>query len=134
MILLRSRGPHCVIRRTPLKAEPRLARGPGRAGTRADLVGITIGKVDNFAIRIEDRNASPNWDSIIAKLRSAPEDQMVASVDSRTLAQLKFLTCLPDDLATKELESRLSDSRSCAQLVGQPAGIVVQTQGGAAAI
>jgi ATP-dependent Lhr-like helicase len=98
--------------------------------TLAELLrrlGVTIGKADNFAIRIEDRNASTNWDSIIAKLRSAPEDQMVASVDSRTLAQLKFSTCLPDDLATKELESRLSDSGLCAQLIRQPASVVLET-------
>ncbi len=104
--------------------------------TVADLlrqIGLAVRKADNFSIRIVDRDVSQKWDSIITKLRSIPHDDIVPSVDRKTLVQLKFSSCLPDDLATKELQGRLSDSGRCSQIIRQPSTVLVRTQDGATA-
>lgn len=91
-------------------------------------LGVTAGKADNFAIQIEDRGASTKWDSIMAKVKSTPDSNIVTSVDPKMLAQLKFSSCLPDDLATKELEVRLTDRGTCIKLIRETAAVVLHTQ------
>jgi len=64
----------------------------------------------------------------MAKMRSIPESDIVASIDPKTLAQLKFSSCLPDDLATKELELRLSDRDTCAKLIAETVTVIREIQ------
>ena len=91
-------------------------------------LGIKAGKADNFAIRIDDRDTSLRWDSIMGEMRSIPESDIVASIDPKTLSQLKFSSCLPDDLATKELELRLSNPDTCAKLISETVAVVREMQ------
>ena len=91
-------------------------------------LGMKGGKADNFAIQIEDRDTSVRWNSIMAKMRSIPESDIVASIDPKTLVQLKFSSCLPDDLATKELELRLSDRGTCAKLIAKTVTVIREIQ------
>jgi ATP-dependent Lhr-like helicase len=81
--------------------------------------GLKVGGADNFAIRIEDRTVRSEWDLVMAKIRSTSTDDIVIQVDPKMLAQLKFSDCLPEDLATIELESRLTDRSACAKFLAE---------------
>ena len=87
-------------------------------------IGVMAGKADNFAIRIDDRDVSHKWDSIVTKLRSIPYGDITTFVDGRMLEHLKFSSCLPPDLGTKELQARLTDAHSYARLIHQPIRII----------
>jgi ATP-dependent Lhr-like helicase len=80
-------------------------------------VGVKVGQADNFAIRIEDEAAVAQWDSVIDRLRAIPHEDIVSPVDPKALTQLKFSDCLPRDLATKELESRLTDRAAIQKII-----------------
>ena len=87
-------------------------------------IGLTAGKADNFSIHIDDPNLSQDWDSIVGKLRSIPNAHVATAVDDKMLERLKFSSCLPPDLGTKELQARLTDAHSYARLIHQPIRII----------
>jgi ATP-dependent helicase Lhr and Lhr-like helicase len=86
-------------------------------------LGVKVGKADNLGIPIEDGTAGTEWDSLMKQMKSVPQDQMAAPVDPKMLAKLKFSECLPEDLATTELQSRLTDRLACAKILDQKMNI-----------
>jgi len=80
---------------------------------------VTLGRANNFAIRIGDRAAIPRWDSIMESVRAIRREDIVTPVDPKALSQLKFSGCLPRELATKELESRLTDRPGIVKILGE---------------
>jgi ATP-dependent Lhr-like helicase len=81
--------------------------------------GVTVARADNFAIRIEDSLAVAQWNSILNNLRSIAPEHIVTPVDPKALSQLKFSECLPRELASKELEARLTDRTAIVEILGQ---------------
>ncbi len=81
--------------------------------------GIQVGQADNFAVRIEDNAAVARWDSIMESLREIPQQEVVTPIDLKALTQLKFSDCLSSELASKELESRLTDRPAIIEILGQ---------------
>jgi ATP-dependent Lhr-like helicase len=88
------------------------------AGTLRRLQ-VNVGGADNLAIRIEDRRSVKDWDSVMAELRSTPAETIVAPVEPRAITDLKFSDCLPEDLAIKELEVRLTDRLGAVRLINE---------------
>ena len=60
----------------------------------------------------------------MGKLRSIPNAHVATAVDDKMLERLKFSSCLPPDLGTKELQARLTDAHSYARLIHQPIRII----------
>jgi ATP-dependent helicase Lhr and Lhr-like helicase len=85
---------------------------------------VNLARTDNLGISIEDRTLGIEWDSLIAEMRAIPPDEMAVPLDAKMLTQLKFSDCLPENLATKELQSRLTDQRACAKILDQKLNIV----------
>jgi ATP-dependent helicase Lhr and Lhr-like helicase len=90
--------------------------------------GVRVGRADNFVLRIEDAEAIARWDSIMESLRAIPPKQIVTPVDPKALVQLKFSDCLPHKLATKELESRLTDRPAILEILGQRSVAIQDTE------
>ncbi len=80
---------------------------------------VKVGEADNLAIRIEDDGAVANWDSTMENLRAIPPEDIATPVDPKALTQLKFSDCLPRELASKELESRLTDRPAILEILGR---------------
>ncbi len=55
----------------------------------------------------------------MASIRGIPQGEIMTSVDPKAMIQLKFSDCLPNDLATKQLESRLTDRRATVEILGE---------------
>ncbi len=79
-------------------------------------MGVQVGRADNLAINIDDRSAVAEWPSVLSRLKELPTDQIAAEVDTKAIGRLKFSECLPQDLAVKELQARLTD-RASAELL-----------------
>jgi ATP-dependent Lhr-like helicase len=86
--------------------------------------GVRVGRADNFAIRIEDSAAVAKWDSITDNLRSIKPEHLVTPVDPKALSQLKFSECLPRELASKELEARLTDRSAVLEILRERVGFL----------
>ena len=82
-------------------------------------IGVKVGRADNFAIRIEDASMVVRWDSIMESLRAIPHEDILTPVDPKAITQLKFSDCLPPELASKELESRVTDRAAIVEILGQ---------------
>jgi hypothetical protein len=65
-------------------------------------------------------------ESRIGSLVGAPPDQIVRQADDQALEGLKFPECLPKELATRVVQSRVSDVRGVADVIGRPLRIVYQ--------
>ncbi len=68
-------------------------------------VGASLRTVDNFGITIRRMNET----ALTAALDRIAPEQCRAPVDSNAVAELKFGECLPEYLAVKVLQDRLSD-------------------------
>jgi hypothetical protein len=64
----------------------------------------------------------PRWRGgipVMESLKATPPEHMVTPVDPKALSQLKFSDCLPRELGTKELESRLTDCAAVLEILSQ---------------
>jgi ATP-dependent helicase Lhr and Lhr-like helicase len=86
-------------------------------------LGVNLGRTDNLGISVEDWTLGTDWDSLMAEMRSIPPNDMAVPVDPKMLAQLKFSDCLPETLATTELQSRLTDRQACRKILDQKLNI-----------
>ena len=92
-------------------------------------IGVKVGRANNFAIRIEDASMVVRWDSIMESLRAIPHEDIVTQVDPKAITELKFSDCLPRELASKELESRLTDRAAIVEILGQQWISLLTSQG-----
>lgn len=76
--------------------------------------GAEVGRADNYRVVLEQPVAA----DAMERLRARPGATLKSPVDDRALEGLKFSACLPEHLARRELEERLTDSASIAVVLG----------------
>ena len=77
------------------------------AGLRAR--GLGAERPDNFRIRIEGAAATADLERALDELAAGDPALLRTPVEDEAIDKLKFSACLPRDLATEELEERLTD-------------------------
>jgi ATP-dependent Lhr-like helicase len=94
-----------------------------------ELVQRTGARVtsDNFGIRFPARFDPGIVEHQIQGLREAHPGGLEPPVDEQAVDGLKFSECLPLMLATRVVQSRLSDSRSVGEVLLQPVRVVHET-------
>jgi ATP-dependent Lhr-like helicase len=104
--------------------------GGGRANLAIahELVQRTGTRItsDNFTVRFPAQSDVSAAEAQIRSLVNARPDQIVPQADEQALEGLKFSECLPHELATRVVQSRLSDERGVADVISRSVRIVYQ--------
>jgi len=58
--------------------------------------------------------------TIVGDLRRTPAEEFIPDVSPKTLEGLKFNACLPDALARRVLQARMSDVRAIRHVLEEP--------------
>ncbi|AGA26312.1 DEAD/DEAH box helicase [Singulisphaera acidiphila] len=102
--------------------------GGGRANAAlAHELGRRTGdrvKFDNFAVRFPAKFAAQDAETQLRGLADAAPGQIVPPADEQALDGLKFSECLPSGLASRVVQTRLSDIRGVAEVLERPMRIV----------
>jgi len=98
--------------------------GGGNAnGSLARALGEEIGRecvADNFFVRSKESAALEDVAHGVDALRDRPRESLTPAIDEKAIDGLKFSACLPEDLAHRVLERRLTAREDIDKVVGRP--------------
>lgn len=86
---------------------------------------LEVRNATNFSVSMDIGHDSRMVEEAIASVRAADPLRMVTPIEAKTIDSLKFSACLPPDMATRELQERLTDRSSLKAVLGEPATFAV---------
>jgi ATP-dependent helicase Lhr and Lhr-like helicase len=84
---------------------------------------------NNLSIRLGDKRSTVDIEAAVRALRDVSAETLWPEVSAKALEGLKFSACLPPDLATRVLQTRMTDFPGIRKVLSEPVRFIVERPG-----